>query len=703
MIKRLELVNFKAHAKASFKFGEGVNFIHGPNGAGKTTIMEAISVALFGSQWVRRVGGKWSDFLRRGAPYGEVKLYMSAGGKEVAVMRRFTDTGSSPAGTQLLIDGAVVARGDVDVTAALASKFGLIVDEYRHLLYIRQGELRRILQEPEYIDRILRLDEFDKVDELVKEALGELRARRERVGGRVEELEKRLPTARARLEELRRRLAQAEQKARELEESARLYKEAERRYLEARERLASLLKEREELEKKLEDLAHNSIQLEKDLEYLEKELEAALKAREELRRLPQLPDVEREYYELRQLVTAAERVSEEVRTYRPEKLEEARRRLEDLTKRHAELKSRLDLIKDVLRLAQRAEGGRCPVCGSPLTREAVQRHELEAAGLEKEVQRLTKAVEEARSLVKKLEELDQQYQSQKAYLSVDVAAARRRLAELEALYQRKRELEKKAAYLSALASKAADLEKRILELRRRREELEKRVADVHSRLVEVEKEAEALRKEVEKLESQYNSLKKAYEEYLVASSKVAEYRRDAEQLEKEVRQAEAELQGGRAELEKLDKSLEKARHIRNVLGEVKPLARQILLKAINDELNSVFLKLRHKESFRSVSLAELNGRYVIRVNTPGGPMEHNMLSLGEQNLLALALRVALARALIGTAPFIMLDEPTEHLDEEHRRRIVELVRDLTSIVPTVIVTSHLGEFEEVADVVIQLY
>jgi len=66
------------------------------------------------------------------------------------------------------------------------------------------------------------------------------------------------------------------------------------------------------------------------------------------------------------------------------------------------------------------------------------------------------------------------------------------------------------------------------------------------------------------------------------------------------------------------------------------------------------------------------------------------------------LRVALARALLGQAPFMMFDEPTEHLDEEHRRKIVELVRGLTSIVPTIIVTSHLGEFEEVADVVIQL-
>jgi exonuclease SbcC len=66
MIKKIEIVNFKVYAKASFKFGEGVNFIYGANGSGKTSLMEAISVALFGSQWVTRWGGRrWSNFLRR--------------------------------------------------------------------------------------------------------------------------------------------------------------------------------------------------------------------------------------------------------------------------------------------------------------------------------------------------------------------------------------------------------------------------------------------------------------------------------------------------------------------------------------------------------------------------------------------------------------------------------------------------------------
>ncbi|MFZ8808568.1 MAG: AAA family ATPase [Pyrobaculum sp.] len=703
MIKKIEIVNFKAYGKASFRFGEGVNFIYGANGSGKTSLMEAISVALFGWQWVNSWGGnKWSNYLRRGAAWGEVKLYLSHGGREIVVARRFSEKGGIPSGTYLAVDGGVVARGDSDVTATLVSKLGLGLDEYAHLLYIRQGELRRILQETRYIDRIFRLDEFDKVDEVVKEVHDEFRARRERAGGRLEELEKRLPVLRSRLDGLRRRLEEAEKRAAELEEASARFREVERLYLELRERHASLAKEREALEKKLEEAAQLALSAEKDVEQLEAELEAIRKAAEELKSLPEVGDVEKEYFELRQAVATAERVPPEVRSYDPRSLEETRRRLEEASRRHGEVKTRLALLRDVLRLAQRAEGGRCPVCGSPLSRDAVQRHELEVLGLEKEEERLSKLIAQLKAEVGRLEELDRLYHSYKPHLALDLPSARRRLAELEALYQKKKEVEKRRAYLSAQVAREAEVARRLEELKARKAEAERKIQEVNQRLGELEAELAAAAEALKKLEAEYAALKTRHEEYLAARSVAAELRRQIAETEKELAALAGELEKAKSDAERLDKALAAARQIRVVLGELKPLMRQTLLKAINEELNAVFLRLRHKEAFKSLQLVETDGRYVIRVNTPTGPIDHGLLSLGEQNLAALSLRVALARALLGQAPFMMFDEPTEHLDEEHRRKIVELVRGLTSIVPTIIVTSHLGEFEEVADVVIQL-
>ncbi|MEM4509724.1 MAG: SMC family ATPase [Pyrobaculum sp.] len=702
MIKKVELVNFKAHGRGVFKFVEGVNFIHGPNGAGKTSLMEAIAVGLFGSQWVKKTGGRWGDYLKRGASYGEVKIYLTHGGEEWVVARRFGEGGTSPSGTYLSINGAVVARGDVEVSTTLFTKTGLGVDEFRHLLYIRQGELRRILQEPEYIDKVMRLDEFDKVDEVVKEIYGELRGRRERVSGRLEELEKRSVLLKERLVALRRKAAELEERAASLEKVEREYAAVEGEYLRLREAVASLTKERESLEKRLEELANYVVEVERGLEELERELAMVKKAREELASLPEVGDVEKELYELKRAVAAAERLPEELKRYDPARLSEARRRLEEALARQAEVKSRLEILRGVLKVAKYAEGGRCPVCGSPLSIDVVRRHEFEAAGLEREENRLREAVESLREEVRRLEELDRLYQANREYLSLDLDTAKRRLKALEELYSKKREVERLRAYLSAVVAREGELEKKLAELLRRRGELGEAMSTTAARLSEVEKRLAEAQAALGRVEGRYREMRQRYEELLAVRAALAELRREVAEAERELAAVSAELERGRGELAKLDKAVATAENIRRVLREVKPLARQIVARAVNEELNAVFLKLRHKESFKSIQLVESDGRYSIVVHTASGQVEHRLLSIGEQNLAALALRVALARALLGWAPFIMFDEPTEHLDEEHRRRVVELVRDLTSIVPVVIVTSHLGEFEEVADLVIQL-
>jgi len=162
MLRSIELRNFKAHEELAADFVEGVNFIYGPNGAGKSSLLEAIAVALYGSKWIQKVKARWADLVRRGAAEASIQLaFVGIDGVEYVVARRFGQSGSISSGTYLLADGKPAARGDQDVTAAVAKALGLGVEEFANLAYIRQGELRRILAEPDYIDRLFRLDEFD--------------------------------------------------------------------------------------------------------------------------------------------------------------------------------------------------------------------------------------------------------------------------------------------------------------------------------------------------------------------------------------------------------------------------------------------------------------------------------------------------------------------------------------------------------------
>ncbi|MFP3191841.1 MAG: SMC family ATPase [Thermoproteus sp.] len=701
MLRSIELRNFKAHEELAADFVEGVNFIYGPNGAGKSSLLEAIAVALYGSKWIQKVKARWADLVRRGAAEASVQLaFVGIDGVEYVVARRFGQSGSISSGTYLLADGKPAARGDQDVTAAVAKALGLGVEEFANLAYIRQGELRRILAEPDYIDRLFRLDEFDWLDEVLRDVLSDVSRRRERASGRLEELGRRAEDLSKRAVELEAQSAEARREAEGLAQYFQLYKKAEEELGGLRERAAALEQEAKSLKSLVERLEEELVELDVELDRKSEELKELERLEGELASLPRPdPAVEARYYEAKRVVDLLAAADlKRARSFRPEELEAARREVEELKARRADVLAKLGLAREVLKVAGRASGGRCPVCGGPLTEETVRRHEEEAKALEEELRRVEARIYEAESAVRRLERDREEYLKVKDYLSVDLAEARRRLEELKRLYEAQRDLERRRAEISARLAARDRIERELRGLEARRAEVERRLGEARRRLEEVEGQLSALRPRLAELGKSYEELRAKAEAYLKAASRAEELARQLGSVKAELERVSKELEAARAEAERHGGAEERGKAARSALRDVKPVARRILIESVNAELNGVFLKLRHNESLRSAELAQIDDRYYVVVSRSDGQrFRHTELSLGEANLAALALRVALARALLGRPPFLILDEPTEHLDETHRRRIVELVRDLAIDVKTVLVTSHLGEFEEVAD------
>ncbi|MFP3250827.1 MAG: SMC family ATPase [Thermoproteus sp.] len=701
MLRSIELRNFKAHEELAADFVEGVNFIYGPNGAGKSSLLEAIAVALYGSKWIQKVKARWADLVRRGAAEASIQLaFVGIDGVEYVVARRFGQSGSISSGTYLLADGKPAARGDQDVTAAVAKALGLGVEEFANLAYIRQGELRRILAEPDYIDRLFRLDEFDWLDEVLRDVLSDVSRRRERASGRLEELGRRAEDLSKRAVELEAQSAEARREAEGLAQYFQLYKKAEEELGGLRERAAALEQEAKSLKSLVERLEEELVELDVELDRKSEELKELERLEGELASLPRPdPAVEARYYEAKRVVDLLAAADlKRARSFRPEELEAARREVEELKARRADVLAKLGLAREVLRVAGRASGGRCPVCGGPLTEETVRRHEEEAKALEEELRRVEARIYEAESAVRRLERDREEYLKVKDYLSVDLAEARRRLEELKRLYEAQRDLERRRAEISARLAARDRIERELRGLEARRAEVERRLGEARRRLEEVEGQLSALRPRLAELGKSYEELRAKAEAYLKAASRAEELARQLGSVKAELERVSKELEAARAEAERHGRAEERGKAARSALRDVKPVARRILIESVNAELNGVFLKLRHNESLRSAELAQIDDRYYVVVSRSDGQrFRHTELSLGEANLAALALRVALARALLGRPPFLILDEPTEHLDETHRRRIVELVRDLAIDVKTVLVTSHLGEFEEVAD------
>jgi exonuclease SbcC len=94
---------------------------------------------------------------------------------------------------------------------------------------------------------------------------------------------------------------------------------------------------------------------------------------------------------------------------------------------------------------------------------------------------------------------------------------------------------------------------------------------------------------------------------------------------------------------------------------------------------------------------ELTDDFNVALFGSHGEESVDMLSGGERIASALALRIGIAKALSGSAmELIILDEPTIHLDSQRRRDLVEIIKKLSSIPQTIVVT-HDKEFEQAAD------
>lgn len=60
----------------------------------------------------------------------------------------------------------------------------------------------------------------------------------------------------------------------------------------------------------------------------------------------------------------------------------------------------------------------------------------------------------------------------------------------------------------------------------------------------------------------------------------------------------------------------------------------------------------------------------------------DQLSGGEQQ------RVSIARAIVGTPPILLADEPTGNLDPDNSRQVVQILQKLNDMGITVIITTH---------------
>jgi exonuclease SbcC len=335
---------------------------------------------------------------------------------------------------------------------------------------------------------------------------------------------------------------------------------------------------------------------------------------------------------------------------------------------------------------------RCPICGSPVSREA-------AATVAKEVEaKFGDLIREAEALREKVRELEKAVEEMET-LSGDVAeylAAKTRLEELrlereenakKALQAEKalRELEKKAERLRLLLSR---IDRRTISEAVSKYAKSLKIRDLRRRLKELEAQLknagltdEALTVEV--------SWREVTEDLEKTSSRLAELYREKAVLEEVTREVGGDVDVLKKRLDNVLYAYSRLQEVKAKLELVKVNARAKLLETAKARFNETFLTLyKYGDIVRvNADLEQRKGYYDFYAVTPTGDRYGiSKLSDGQRLSIALALALALRDIAKTDVGFIMFDEPIPYVDVNIRNAFVELVKTLSAQYQIVVAT-----------------
>ncbi len=683
ILSELELSNFKNFREKRVEFTSGINVLQGPNGSGKTTILEGVEFALYGS-----VGGKTGlePLIKAGETTASASLAFRVeegdAPRHYKVFRQMTkgETGTSTTRAYMERDGIEVTTRKATVDDKILDILGIGHGAYGNSCFLRQGEIRALLEagkeREREIDRMMGLGVFE-------DAWKDLRKTEAGLEKRVAEAKEKLIRTEAEL----RNLASVRQDLTErMEEKVLL----EAKVKEAESELGDLSdlqipagpsgdfvrleKARAAQIQKVEGLKDQMSQLEDRIEAVNErllELESELLRREN--RIEALKD------EQESLATRISKAEEESELGR----KAANELSSEISKAEAELQVYDDLIKVFSQMEVRREL-RCPICGSELTTE----HARETRkSLDSHIRKIQELVEGKRADLRRFRKSEEGTKGRLERLGNQLSEIRGEIAEADAqnsgIRLTKDEMD---AETGTLMAQKRELEKEMESEKRLLEELEKQAAGSPGEM--------AVDEQVAQSRGTYIANKQILERLEGEIPQLVE--RLAEEQMKKAAFAQAEEEHSR-----LSQDLEITRDIRWAFNNIGPYARKKMLSTVSKRTRDLFNRIYSGGTIKDISLTQdydVNAQTESRVQLPS-----RLLSVGERVIAGLALRIALAQIWhaataegTGEGPgFLILDEPTEYLDESNVRSLAKSIANLHALGQIVIVTHDRELTEEI--------
>jgi DNA repair protein SbcC/Rad50 len=652
VIKDLEMKDFVSHRDTKLGFGRGITVFVGHNGSGKSSVIDAITYALFGEH--TRKANK--NLVRRGSQgQAMVRLCFTLNSKEFQVTRSLAPSGSAAfsqlellsergkAVNKKLVGGERRQYGE-STSAEVAKVLGLDYDRLRVAAVVQQGELARIVEaQPkefkELINGLIGIDRLDLAFSTMKDVISGFR---DRLRGEIGYSD----------EDVQRVQAQVEQGSKKLAEEKRLAFE----YAEEKTRLEEMLRRLDGEIEAMEPLKDKAAEVQAKEKRLIRHV--AEKRGQVAAEIARLERVAREAKSALAVLQGKEENNTRLQMVKDE-IDETQKQIEASESQAGKLRGLLECSGRI-----RITDGKCPVCNSDVTRINEMfdgdhiRKELKKADDDRarlQVERVSLKKEEARLA-----------EEGKRIAQADVFLAGNSIRSPEDVVRIEGDLAPKKEIISRLPKEVVKVD----------DPLALAIDDASRSFAE---EIASLRNQVRNFSmARYAAAKderwKTLQKLQDASARLGAHQKAADDLA-------AAIDSDRKALARLEQAsefvclLERIRSlVYNRDGTVGMSLRSWALQTVSkkaSEYASLF-----NIGISRVELQEEKRDIDITCYGKNGEVDMGSLSGGEKVAVALAIRLGIAY-MMGSSKldFVILDEPTTHLDEERRKALVRIVSD----------------------------
>ena len=651
MIHSIELIDFLAHHDTKLDFSNDATVFVGQNGAGKSSIIDAITFSLFGAH--TRKNNK--SLIRRGANKSLVKVDFSANGKNYRTVRQIDAKGTLTA--QFLEkngeDFIPIAEGErkqfgESMTEEVEKVLGINFEKLKIASIVQQGELNSIIKAKpkefkELLNTIIGIDRLDVAVESMKEVLKEFRKDIQTKHGfddtQIELLENRM-------NEFQNEITNSKPMMKKLEEEKQV-------------RETKIIQIEQEVEKD----SVKEIQL-RELKDQKEELVSY--AKETIKKIQrEVMEEERKVNECKGCFSIVSKRGEiESRLF---KLEEE---LQTISKELVESEKKKIRFEEQGEFANRLElkDGKCPVCDSKVDHLNPL---FQKEHLEEEIKTLDRKISQTKEKQVELEDSIEKINDElREAENADIKLKTHNIST-------ETELEQIAATIKEKVKKIKDIPITI----NSGQLLEASSIDAHAKM----KYEKIL--QIEKTTSGFNQ-----EEFLLKKKDLIQNRDRLRQIDQEfgaisnrIENAEQQLEKNRIILDELNNVRKYVIELENIQknvysidGPVAKSLRSWALDIISEKASEYLEKLNTK--IQRISLSQKTRDVNITCYARSTMLELESLSGGEQVSIALSLRLGMAHLLgASNLNFMILDEPTTHLDSERRKALVGVLSQLASI------------------------